>query len=134
MPIVTARTTNQYGRYLINAREQNLVADATESRGGPGQAWVAVELTLAGLITCAQAVIESEARQKGYGLRHCTVRAESETDENDSSHFAFIKLHFVLVGVDAAQADELVGAYQNVCPIYGSLSRGAPVSVTVEAS
>lgn len=133
MPVVVADTTKQFGRYLLNAREQNLVADATTSRGGPGESWVAVELMLAGLITCAQAVIESVAREQNLPLRHSKVRAESETDQNNTTHFEFIKLEVTLEGVDQTQAESLVAAYQQSCPIYGSLSRGAPVTVTVTA-
>ncbi|RBL86430.1 hypothetical protein DDE05_10440 [Streptomyces cavourensis] len=75
MPHVSSTTIGQAGRYLLSARDQHLVADATASRGGPGQAWLAGELLLAALATCAHAVIESHAKEQGWPLAGVTVTA-----------------------------------------------------------
>jgi len=134
MPSVHANLTRQPGRYLLSTRDQHLVADATASRGGPGEAWTAAELLLGALLTCAQAVVESTARTTGVTLRDARIEAESEPDADKPGHYAFIRLRFELHGPTQAQAEELVAAFTSVCPIYGSLSRGAPVTVTVRGS
>lgn len=131
MPSLRSTTIGQQGRYLLSAREQHLIADATASRGGPGEAWLAAELLLAALATCAQAVIESSAREQGVALRAVRVNGEAEADEARPGHYAFVRLDFELDGATDDQARALVGVYLEICPIYGSVSRGAPVSVTI---
>lgn len=131
MPAVKSTSIGLSGRYLLSARDQHLIADATPSRGGPGEAWLAGELLLAALATCAQAVIESSAREQNVPLRAVRVNGQAEADETKPGHYAFVKLDFELEGVDDAGARALVAVYQQVCPIYGSLLRGAPLSISV---
>lgn len=133
MPSITSTTIGQNGRYLLSARDQHLVADATASRGGPGEAWLAGELLLAALATCAHAVIESSAREQGLTLSRVVVTGDSEADEAQPGHYGHVHLAFTLTGVDDAQANALVGEYLRICPIYGSVSRGAPVTVQIVA-
>ncbi|OZI74874.1 OsmC family protein [Bordetella genomosp. 12] len=131
MPTLRSTTIGLQGRYLLSARDQHLVADATPSRGGPGQAWLAAELLLAALATCAQAVIESSAREQAVVLRCVRVHGEAEADEARPGHYAFVRLDFELEGATQEEARALVGVYLNICPIYGSVSRGAPVTVNI---
>ncbi|MET0208859.1 MAG: OsmC family protein [Burkholderiaceae bacterium] len=131
MPRIQSVTTRQSGRYLLSARDQHLVADATPSRGGSGEAWMAGELLLAALATCASAVVQDTAHAAGIDIQDVRLDIESETDAADSSHYAFIRIGVTVVGATQSQAEQLVAEFTRVCPIYGSLSRGAPVTVTV---
>jgi uncharacterized OsmC-like protein len=133
MTQVNATTTTTFGRFLLSTRNQHLVADATTARGGPGEAWTAAELLLAALLTCAHAVLAANARESGTALSGTNIFADSEPDADRPGHYAHIRLHFELHGVTQAEADALVASFTAVCPIYGSLSRGAPVSVEVIA-
>lgn len=130
---VTGRLSGQAGRYLLQTRDQHLVADASASRGGEGQAWQAAELLLGALITCSNAVIDDEARKAGVALPALEINASCEPDEQNPGHYLYIRLDYLFTGVSQQQADALVEAFRQVCPIYGSLSRGAPVSITVRA-
>ena len=134
MANVTAQLSRQPGRYLLSARDQHLVADASPARGGSGQGWSAQELLLAALLTCAQAVIEDEARQDNLDLRDLRLQADSQIDENRPGHYEWIRLELHFTGLTQAQAESLTGRFTTVCPIYGSLSRGAPLSVVVIAT
>lgn len=133
MPINTAtsRLSRQPGRYLLQTRDQHLVADASTGRGGHGQAWQAAELLLGALITCSNAVIEDEAGKAGIALPGLEINASCEPDEQKPGHYLYIRLDYLFSGVSQEQADTLVEAFKQVCPIYGSLSRGAPVSISV---
>lgn len=129
----TSRLSAQAGRFLLNARDQHLVVDASPGRGGQGQAWQAAELLLGALQTCSHAVIDDEARRRGwlhYGLE---IHAQCEADETRSGHYRYIELKYRFSGLTQAQAEELVRVFTDVCPIYGSLSRGAPVTLRVLA-
>lgn len=133
MPNISSTTIGHTGRYLLSARDQHLVADATPSRGGAGEAWLAGELLLAALATCAHAVIESSAHAQGWTLTRVEITGDSETDGAEPGHYARVHLGFTLTGVTDAQATELVDEYLRICPIYGSVSRGAPVTIDIRA-
>lgn len=131
--LVTSRLSGQPGRYLLQAREQHLVVDASTGRGGPGQAWQAAELLLGALITCSNAVIEDEARKASLPLAQLEIKASCEPDEQNPGHYLYIRLEYVFTGLSQEKANHLVEAFKQVCPIYGSLSRGAPVNISVIA-
>ncbi|NLZ10967.1 MAG: OsmC family protein [Alcaligenaceae bacterium] len=122
------------GRYLLNARDQHLVVDASESRGGQGQAWQAAELLLGALQTCSHAVIGDEAAKRnwvGYGLK---IEARSETDDDRPGHYRVIELDYRFTGLNEHQAQELVDTFTAVCPIYGSLARGSNVTIRIHTT
>ncbi|RJG00994.1 OsmC family protein [Noviherbaspirillum sedimenti] len=127
----TSALTRQTGRYLLSARDQHLVADATQSRGGPGEAWSAGELLLSALLTCANAVIQSVALERNIALLDARIDGSCEADPERQGHYAHIRLDIQLDGPSQEEAEELVFAFTAVCPIYGSLSRGAPVSLAL---
>ncbi|MGO3741219.1 OsmC family protein [Kerstersia sp.] len=129
----TSRLSAQPGRFLLNARDQHLVTDASPGRGGQGQAWQAAELLLGALQTCSHAVIDAEARQRGWAGYGLEIAAACEADEARPGHYRYIELTYRFTGLSQAQAEELVQVFVQVCPIYGSLSRGAPVTLHVLA-
>lgn len=131
---VTSQLSGQAGRYLLQTRDQHLVVDASTSRGGEGQAWQAAELLLGALLTCSDAVIDDEARKAGLVLSGLKITASCEPDEQKPGHYQYIRLNYLFSGVSQEQADTLVEAFRQVCPIYGSLSRGAPVEISVNVA
>lgn len=128
---VDSRLSGQPGRFLLQARDQHLVVDASVGRGGLAQAWQAAELLLAALQTCSHAVIDDEARQLGLNGYSLHIEADCENDEDRPGHYRYLSLDYHFQGVSQEQAQDLVARFQAVCPIYGSLTRGAPVSVRV---
>ncbi len=135
MPIThtTSQLSPDAGRFLLNAREQHLVVDASESRGGQGQAWQAAELLLGALQTCSHAVIGDEATKRDwtYNLK---IEARSETDDERPGHYRAIDLVYQFSGLDQSQATELVNVFTAVCPIYGSLARGSNVTIRIHTT
>ena len=135
MPVIhtLSQLSPEAGRYLLSARDQHLVVDASESRGGKGEAWQAAELLLGALQTCSHAVIGDEAAKRnlnGYGLK---IEARSETDDERPGYYRAIDLVYRFSGLSTTQAEELVNAFTAVCPIYGSLARGAHVTIAIHA-
>ncbi len=129
---ITARSTAAPGRHLIDIRHNHLVADSTPARGGSGEAPVATELFLASLATCALAVITDQARQRGIAAREYRADVSTSVDPADSTRFETIAFTIRLPGIAKAVAEELVGEFTKICPIYNTAARTTPVSITVE--
>jgi uncharacterized OsmC-like protein len=128
---VTTFTIGQPGVWLTKARHHYVAAGASAQKGGTGEALLAAELLLAGLTSCATSLITSGAQEAGIALRHVEMTATSERDDARPNHYARITLSVTLTGPTLAQAQALVASFQNECPIYGTLSRGAPLTVNV---
>lgn len=128
---VISHLSGLQGRFLLQARNQHLVVDASQGRGGAGEAWQAAELLLGALVTCSNAVITEQARLDGVDLPNLSITASCEPDPEQLGHYRFIQLDYLFTGVSQSHAEKWVDQFKLVCPIYGSLSRGAPVSLTV---
>ena len=129
-PRASGATTGIPGRFIMSARGAQIVADASAASGGPGEAFVAQELYLASIATCALAVIDMQARaqQLEPGVH---VGAESDVD---GTRYRSVTLAFRFTGVAQDQAEALVAAFTAVCPIYNTLARTTPVTITVVAA
>lgn len=130
---VTTRSAGEPALWLTRARHHHVVSGASAERGGDGQALAAPELLLAALTTCAASIVADEAHSAGIHLHELTVSASSDKDPQAPGHYRDVTLHFVLRGTDAAGAEALVTHFRENCPIYGTLSRGAPLRITVDA-
>jgi len=129
--IVKTRATNLPGVWLSQARTQLLLSGATPANGGTDTTWYAGELLLAALNTCATSLLHSAAAERGLALPSVQITADSERDASQPDCYSRLHLHFELAGVDLAQANELVESFKSQCPIYGTVSRGAPTTVSV---
>lgn len=123
--------TRTPGRYLLTTRDQHLVTDSMKSRGGPGDAWSAGELLAGALVSCCNALIESAAVERGITLNDLRVQASCEPDENKAGHYSYVRLEIQVDGPSQVQAEELTTFFATICPIYGSLKRGAPMTVVL---
>ena len=128
---VTSHLSGQQGRFLLQARDQHLVVDSSQARGGPGQAWQAAELLLGALVTCSNAVITEQARLDNVLLLNLSIQTSCDPDPDQPGHYKFIQLDYLFSNVSQINAEKWVNQFTLVCPIYGSLSRGAPVQITV---
>ncbi|GGC77363.1 hypothetical protein GCM10010994_39580 [Chelatococcus reniformis] len=77
----------------------------------------------------------SQARE-GAGRRPQLVRRLSlvQARRGRPHAYAYIRLRFVLGGVELATARELVGHFTGTCPIYNTLRRGGPIEAEVEVA
>ncbi|KAF1047913.1 OsmC family protein [Xylophilus sp.] len=131
MPAVRLGATLQAGRFIASARDHHLVADATAVRGGPGESWAAAELLLAGLATCAAALVQSAAASDGVRNLQVAVHAQSEAHADESWRYERIGLEFGIEEAMAAQTHVWVGEFQRVCPIYNTLALGTRIEVAI---
>lgn len=131
---VQTSSIGQPGLWITHARHNFLVAGASAEKGGTGEAWLAAELLLSALTSCATSIVSSAAAQRGIALTHTQIRASSERDTADPGRYASVTLDFLLSGPSLEQAHELVAQFQRECPIYGTISRGAPLTTTVSVS
>jgi uncharacterized OsmC-like protein len=131
-PAVSATTTDTVGRFVLTARQVHVVTDASVARGGPAEALQAAELLLGSLATCGLALITDAARKRESALTGATARASYTVDPQDRTRFSILRLHFSLAGVARGEAEVLVQAFTDGCPIYNTIVRTTPAEITVE--
>jgi uncharacterized OsmC-like protein len=128
-PRVIARATDQPGRFIISARNVHLVGDATPARGGTGEAFVAAEFMLSALATCGLAIVTDEARKRGYKPSATTVDTTYTVDPDDTTRFRRVAMAYRFTGIAQPEADALVRAFTDRCPIYNTIARTTPTEV-----
>ncbi len=132
--IVKTQNTNIPGIWLSQARSQLLLSGATPTNGGSEATWYAGELMLAALNTCATSLLHAAATERGWKLQSVSITATSERDVAQPDRYSSVHLHFQVSGVNSVQARELVESFQAHCPIFGTVSRGAPTTVSITAN
>jgi uncharacterized OsmC-like protein len=133
----SCRLSNQPGRALLACRGQHVVTDSPPALGGPNEAANPVELLLGALAACAAFVCERAAQELGIPLTAVVVTAAGDFDprgvcgEAVDPRFQAFRLRLALEGPDALQREALLQAFRTRCPVYATLSRAAPVEVTL---
>lgn len=140
-PLATAsascRLSNEPGRALLTIRGQHVVTDSPPTLGGPNEAANPVEMLLSALAGCAVFVCERAAQEMGIGLKSVSVTAAGDFDprgvcgEAFDPRFQAFRVRLALDGPDPAQREALLQAFKTRCPVYTTLSRAAPVEVTL---
>ena len=140
-PLATAsascRLSNEPGRALLTIRGQHVVTDSPPTLGGPNEAANPVEMLLAALAGCATFVCERAAQEMGIALTAVGVTVAGDFDprgvcgEAVDPRFHSFKLRLALQGPDATQREMLLQAFKTRCPVYATLSRAAPVEITL---
>ena len=136
---VHARTTDTFGRVLCGCRTLHYVADGPVQNGCPGEAITPAELFLSGVAACGIELLQVIAKERNVPLETARVHIAGTIDRGrpvrpDLALFNSVRLKFRLTGVTRAQAEELVGAFQARCPLYGTVRAATPdVVVEIEA-
>jgi len=122
-----ADSTSTFGRVAASVRDHRLTVDGPVRNGAPGEAPTPGELVLVAVASCAAEVLQVLARDAGVPLEHAAVTARGTIDLAAQPHagltvFSAVELSIALRGPTAAQAAELVTAFQRRCPVYGSLA------------
>jgi uncharacterized OsmC-like protein len=112
-----ARSTDVFGRVLVNARHHHFVIDGPAQNGCPGEALTPPESFLAGVLGCGVELVQVIAREQGVPLARVTAHLEATLDRSnqpraDVTLFNRVVLSFVLAGVSEADAAALVGAFK----------------------
>lgn len=134
----SCRLSNEPGRGLLTMRGQHVVTDSPPLLGGPNEAPNPVELLLAALAACGTFVCERAAQEMGIPLRSVSVTTAGDFDprgvcgEAHDPRFQRIRVRLALEGPDAAQREQLMQAFRTRCPVFTTLSRAAPVELTLD--
>jgi uncharacterized OsmC-like protein len=140
-PLATAtlscRLSNEPGRALLTARGQHFLVDSPPPLGGPNEAPNPAELLLGALASCATFVCERLAQDMKLPLKsvHVTVAADFDPrgmcGEAVDPRFQAFRVRVALEGPDAGQREALMAAFKSRCPVYTTLSRSAPVEISL---
>lgn len=135
---VRARTSDTFGRVICGCRTLHFVADGPVQNGCPGEAITPAELFLSGVAACGIELLQVIARERGVPLETAQVTIAGTIDRSrpvrpDLSLFNSVRLKFFLTGVTRDQGGELVGAFQQRCPLFGTVKAATPdVQVEIE--
>lgn len=128
---ISAQTGITSGRFVISIRHNYLVADATLARGGANEAPGAIELLIASLATCALAVIEDEGRKAGAreASYHVVISATQSAD--DRTRFSNVDFAFHFTNIEQNAGEALIKVFTDVCPIYNTVARTTPITMSL---
>jgi uncharacterized OsmC-like protein len=129
---ITALTTSDAGRYLLEGPGKVFLSDSAMIRRVPAIAPNPIEFLMAALASCAVASVESDARDFGIAIGGATAEVTSVRDEMDESRFSSILVSIAIEGVDQATAERLLTHFTNHCPVYNTIRRGGPIEVQVK--
>src|SRR5437660_12571927 len=102
--VVSAETSNTFGRVLLSARSNHVVVDGPAQNGCPGEAVTPAELFLGGVVSCAAELVQVLAKADGIGLTSVRAEIEGTVDRahavrSDVTVFSAVALRFDLEGV-----------------------------------
>lgn len=133
----SCRLSNEPGRALLTIRGQHVVTDSPPTLGGPNESANPVEMLLSALAGCATFVCERAAQEMDIALKAVSVTVAGDFDprgvcgEPFDPRFQSFTVRLALDGPDAAQREMLLQAFKTRCPVYTTLSRAAPVEISV---
>lgn len=132
-----SRLANVPGRALVSVRGQHFLTDSPPTLGGPNECVNPVELLLAALAACGTFVCERAAQEMKIPLASIDVTASGDFDprgvcgEPHDPRFQALRVRLALEGPTPAQREQLVNAFKTRCPVYTTLSRAAPIEITL---
>lgn len=129
---VQSRTTGIPGRYILSAPGKHMVVDASPASGGAGESFVAQELLVGALATCAQAIVHAKGEELSTAPSSVLVEVESEREvEARPPAYSSVRMDFTFGGITEDQAKTLVGEFTRVCPIYHTVAAATTMKVSV---
>jgi uncharacterized OsmC-like protein len=130
---ITARTTGDAGRYVLEGKGKVFLSDSAMIRRVPSVAPNPIEFLVSALASCALASVESDARDLGIVVRAASAVVTAFRDEADESRFSSILVKLAVEGVDQPTAERLTTHFREHCPVYNTIRRGGPITVEVTA-
>lgn len=128
------------GRTITKARTHHVVVDAPPPLGGANEAINPIELLLSALATCGVLVCEKAAQEQAIPLTAATASVQGRLDPRGvrgadvDPRLQGFDLTITLTGPTQAQAEGLVEAFKQRCPVYTTLIRAAPIRITTTVS
>jgi uncharacterized OsmC-like protein len=138
--LVTARVAAdlvQPGRLVMSARGNHWIYDSVAPLNGPNEAVNPLDGLLGALISCGMFIYEAVAIENEIALDSISASATGELDPRGVSGAADvnprIRALYVTMNVEGPTAEEaamMAEAFSLRCPIYTTLGRAAPITVT----
>lgn len=128
------------GRAIASARGHHVIVDSPLPLGGPNEELNPVDLLLGALATCATFVCETIAGEQEIPLTTITAAVEGDFNPRGvcgdpvDPHIQTFRVKLTMSGPTDEQAQILVRAFQQRCPIYTTLSRSAPIEIDISLS
>jgi uncharacterized OsmC-like protein len=136
--VISATLTNQPGRAVIYARSNRQIVDSIAPLGSPSEETNPMDLFLAAQATCGSLIMEKVALDSGLPLANVAATVEADLDPRGirgadfSPHIQAMRVHWIMSGIDEAQAQGLVDQWLSRCPIYNTMIRATDITVTSE--
>jgi uncharacterized OsmC-like protein len=113
----TTRSSDVFGRVLVDARDQHLVVDGPVQNGCPGEAITPGEMFLAGVASCAVELVQVIAREEGIEVGPVRVAIDGTIDRAnpvrlDYNVFNQVRMRVELEGVAEEQGRFLIDRFR----------------------
>ena len=114
---VAAKSTDVFGRVLLNCREQHYVIDGPVQNGCPGEAVTPVEAFLSGIAACGVELLQVIGKDKEIQPRAIRAGVRGIIDRSnpvrqDYAVFNTVKVDFEIEGVTSDDGHTLVEAFK----------------------
>jgi uncharacterized OsmC-like protein len=131
-----AKLANQPGRAIVTARGNHFVVDSVPPINGPNEEINPLDLILGAQATCAAFVYETAAQEMAMPLTDIVASVEADfnpagvRDGSVNPRIQAMRVHMDLEGATAEQAAQLAEEFKTRCPMYTTMIRATPITVT----
>jgi uncharacterized OsmC-like protein len=134
---VVSQLSNQRGRAIVSARGNHFIVDSVPPLDGPNEERNPLDLMLAALGTCGTFLYEAAALEMDVALNDVVTTVEGDfdprgvADDEINPRIQAFRVIMELSGPTDAEAEALAEEFRTRCPIYTTLSRSAPIEITM---
>lgn len=135
---VTVKNTEEFGRALVTTGGEEFITDSVPPLKGPNINRNPLDLMLGSLTSCSLFACDKIAKEHNISLSNSTVSAEADFDPRGVAAISVnpriraLRLHMALTGASEEQAAMIIEQMQSECPVFSTLSRSAPITVTTD--
>lgn len=133
----SAQLSNQPGRAIVSARGNHFIIDSVPPLEGPNEERNPLDLILGSLATCGSFIFERVAEEQALSLTDIVTEVEADFDPSGVAgadvdpRIQALRVNITVNGISEEQADMMVEQFEQRCPIYTTLSRSAPIDVSL---
>lgn len=133
----SAQLSNQPGRAIVSARGNHFIIDSVPPLEGPNEERNPLDLILGSLATCGRFIFERVAEEQALSLTDIVTEVEADFDPSGVAgadvdpRIQALRVNITVNGISEEQADMMVEQFEQRCPIYTTLSRSAPIDVSL---
>lgn len=114
---IGAKSTDVFGRVMLNARDHHFIVDGPVQNGCPGEEVTPPELLLSSVAACGVELVQVIAKEQNARAGAVEVAAYGMLDRANQSRpnvtvYNKVQLTFTLRGTDGATAAQLVEAFK----------------------